>query len=213
MDDALAAAVREQAETRRFQRGQALFVEGDRAERVFLIEEGWALVSCVSSSGRETVLSLAGPGDLLGDVSAVDGRPRSASATALTGLRAAVAPAAALTRAAREPELAAQLLGLLAGRLREADRKRIEFATLDTLGRVSTRLVELVDRFGRPDGDGYVVEMPLSQEQLASWCAASREATVKALATLRSLGTVTTGRRTVVVRDLAALRHHAGMYR
>jgi CRP/FNR family cyclic AMP-dependent transcriptional regulator len=171
------------------------------------------LVSTISAAGRETVLSVAGPGDLLGDVSAVDGGSRSASATALTEVETAVAPAHVLAGASRTPELAAALLAILAGRLREADRRRVEFASLDTLGRVSRRLLELVARFGHAEGDGYAIELPLSQEQLASWCAASREATVRALGTLRSLGAITTGRRSIVVLDLSVLRRHATIQR
>ena len=52
-------------------------------------------------------------------------------------------------------------------------------------------------------------ETRASQEQLASWCGASREATVKALAALRSLGCIATGRRSVLIRDAEALRRHA----
>ena len=66
---------------------------------------------------------------------------------------------------------------------------------------------------GRPEApapaEGIEVELPLSQEQLASWCGASREATVKALAALRTLGCVSTGRRSVVIHDAEALRRHA----
>ena len=78
------------------------------------------------------------------------------------------------------PPSAAQLGERLATRLRDADRKRLQFATLDTLGRVAERLLELSERFGQPTSEGVAVEMPFSQEQLASWCGASREATVKA---------------------------------
>jgi CRP/FNR family transcriptional regulator, cyclic AMP receptor protein len=214
MDAALLEVVRRDAQSRRFRRGQALFVEGDRAERLFLIEQGWVLISILSATGRETVLSLAGPGDLLGDASAVDGSPRSASATALGDVATVVTPSRVLSDAVSDPELAIGLLRMLAGRLREADRRRVEFASLDTLGRVSSRLVELVSRFGTEEEDGSVaIELPLSQEQLASWCAASREATVKALASLRSLGYVTTGRRRVQVHDLDGLRARAEAYR
>jgi CRP-like cAMP-binding protein len=214
MDAALLEAVRRDAQPRRFRHGQALFVEGDRAERLFLIEEGWILISILSATGRETVLSLAGPGDLLGDASAVDGSPRSASATALGDVLTLVTPSRVLSDAVSDPELAVGLLRMLAGRLREADRRRVEFASLDTLGRVSARLVELAARFGVEEEDGTVaVELPLSQEQLASWCAASREATVKALASLRSLGYVSTGRHQIRVHDLDALRSRAVAYR
>jgi CRP-like cAMP-binding protein len=64
-------------------------------------------------------------------------------------------------------------------------------------------------RFGRDTGDGIEVERPVSQEQLADWCGASREATVKALGSLRALGCIATGRRSVLIRDLEALRRHA----
>jgi CRP/FNR family cyclic AMP-dependent transcriptional regulator len=213
MDAALLEVVRRDAQERRFRRGQALFVEGDRAERMFLIEQGWVLISILSATGRETVLSLAGPGDLLGDASAVDGSPRSASATALGDVITAVTPSRVLSDAVSDPELAVGLLRMLAARLREADRRRVEFASLDTLGRVSSRLVELVARFGDEEDGGVAIELPLSQEQLASWCAASREATVKALASLRQLGYITTGRHRVHVHDLDALRARAVAYR
>ena len=84
----------------------------------------------------------------------------------------------------------------------------MEFAALDTLGRVAWRLQELSERFGEQTTEGIEVELPLSQEQLASWCGASREATVKALAALRTLGCIATGRRSVLIRDVDAMRRH-----
>ena len=69
--------------------------------------------------------------------------------------------------------------------------------------------MELGERFGHDGADGIAAELPLSQEQLASWCGASREATVKALATLRKLGCIRTGRRSVLICDMDALRGHA----
>lgn len=78
-----------------------------------------------------------------------------------------------------------ELLRVLAPRLRDADRKRLEFAALDTLGRVAGRLQELGERFDEQTANGIEVELPLSQEQLAR-CGASREATVKALAAPRA---------------------------
>ena len=194
---------------RQFGAGQALFVEGDSAERVFVLESGWVLLSCAGPDGREVVLGLRGPGDVIGDMSILDGEPRSATALALAPIEAVVAPASALTAAVAEPEVAQAMIRVLAARLRDADRKRVEFSSLDTLGRVAWRLLELSERFGTPTDEGIVVELPLSQEQLASWCGASREATVKALASLRSLGTITTGRRRVVITSAEALSRHA----
>jgi CRP/FNR family cyclic AMP-dependent transcriptional regulator len=205
----LSAALRRDGHVRRFRRGQALFTEGDIAERVFLIERGRVLISCTSADGREIVLGLRGPGDIIGELSALDGEARSATALVIADVEAVVAPGSALARALEHVEAARELIGILAERLRDADRKRLEFATLDTLGRVAERLLELAAGFGSAGPDGIVVELPLSQEQLASWCGASRESTVKALSTLRALNTISTGRQTLVIHDAGALRRHA----
>ncbi len=205
----LSAALRRDGHVRRFRRGQALFTEGDRAERVFLIEQGWVMVSCMSPDGREIVLGLRGSGDIIGEMSALDDEARSATALAVGDVDATVATGATLRTAIEDPGAAGELIRVLATRLRDADRKRLQFATLDTLGRVAERLVELSERFGQAADGGIAVELPLSQEQLASWCGASRESTVKALATLRSLHCISTGRQSVVIHDMAALRGHA----
>jgi CRP-like cAMP-binding protein len=192
-----------------FRRGQALFTEGDLADRVFVIERGWVMITSIAPGGREIVLGLRGPGDVIGDLSALDGAPRSATALAAGEVEATVARSAVLVHALSDATLAMELLRVLAIRLRDADRKRLEFASLDTLGRIAWRLHELSERFGEPTPDGIEVELPLSQEQLASWCGASREATVKALAALRTLGCVSTGRRKLLIRDAEALLRHA----
>lgn len=194
----------------RFRRGEAMFSQGDFADRVFLIEQGWVKISHASPDGRETVLGLRGPGEVVGELSTVDRAPRSAAAVTLGDVEVLVVPGRVLEQALQADAAAAlELLRIVAGRLRDADVKRVEFSSLSTVGRVASRLVELAERFGTPTADGVEVELPLSQEELAAWCGSSREATVKALRALRAAGAVTTGRRTAVIPDLDALRRHA----
>ncbi len=167
------------------------------------------IVSCVGTGGREVVLAVRGPGDVLGELSAFDKRPRSATAVAADQVEAVVAPAAVLTRALDDLGAAHELIAVLMTRTRDDTRKLVEFATLGTLGRIAWRLLELGERFGEPVSEGLAVSLPLSQDQLASWCGASREAAVRALRSLRALGIISTGRHTVVIRDLEGLRRHA----
>ena len=101
------------------------------------------------------------------------------------------------------------LLRLVTSRLRDADRKRVEFGAFDIAARVAGRLVELADRFGEPVPDGVRIPVPLSQDELAGWVGASREAVAKALRVLRDRGLLTTGRRTMTVLDLDGLRRRA----
>ncbi len=205
----LVTTLRAGGRTQQFRRGQGLFTEGDRAERVLVVERGLVLVSCLSRTGREVVLGICGPGDVLGEMSALDGEPRSATATAIDDVEVTVAPASVLLTALDRPAAALELIRTLAGRLREGDRRQLEFAALGTLGRVAWRLLELSERFGTADGLQTVIGVPLSQEQLASWCGASREATVKALGRLRALGIVTTSRQRIAIRDRIALQRLA----
>lgn len=205
----LADALRREGRVIHVRGGQALFVEGDRAERVFLVQRGWVVVSCIGTGGREVVLAVSGPGDVIGELSAFDGRPRSATAVATEDVDAVVASSAALTRALKEPGAALELIGVLASRLRDDTRTLVDFATLNTAGRIAWRLSELADRFGEPVADGTSVALPLSQDQLASWCGASREAAVRALRALRMLGVISTARRSIVVHDREQLRRRA----
>lgn len=95
--------------------------------------------------------------------------------------------------------------------MRDADRKWLEFASLDTLGRVSTRVVELCERFGAASDEGIRIELALPQDDLAAWCGSSRQATVKALKALRELGLIATARRSALVHDLEGIRRHASV--
>src|SRR5919199_5875591 len=206
----LAAVLREHGVARRYRRGEALFSEGDIADRVFMLESGWVIVRSAAVDGDDVVLGLRGPGEVLGELSVLDGKPRSATAIAVADLEAVVTPAEHLTRTlAADPEANRELLVVIADRLREADRRRLEFATKDALGRIATRLLELADRFGEPASDGVHIDLPLHQEDLASWCGASREWTVRGMRTLRRLGIVTTARRAVVIHDEDGLRRAA----
>ena len=91
-------------------------------------------------------------------------------------------------------------------RLRDADRRRVEFGSQHTMGRVAGYLAEMAERHGRPLDGGIEIGVSLSQEELAGYIVASRESVARALMTLRRRGLITTGRRSVIVLDLDALR-------
>ena len=190
--------------------GVTLFHEGDDAGPVIVLLAGRAKVASLSTAGREVIVAVRGPGDLVGEMSPLDGEPRSATVTTLEPVEALMVPGSAFAAfLERRPRVALVILRMVAGRLRYADAQQADFATHDVVGRVAHRLVELCERFGTP-GEGRIeVALPLSQEELAGWTGASREAVSKALQLLRSLGIVETGRRQVTVLDLDALRRRA----
>jgi CRP-like cAMP-binding protein len=171
---------------------------------------GRAKLTVPNSSGREVIVAVRGPGDLLGELAALVDAPRSATVATIEPVDALIvsgsAFAAFLDRNAR---VALVILRLVAERLLYADLQQAQFATHDVVGRVAQRLVELGERFGERDGDRIEIALPLSQEELASWTGSSREAVSKALQQLRSLDIIATGRRHITVLDPAALRQRA----
>jgi CRP-like cAMP-binding protein len=210
LDDAERAALRRAATARRFRKGATLFNEGDHSDRVLVLVSGRVKICSFTRDGRELILAVRGPGDLLGELSAIDGEARSATAIALEEVEALDLDGGAFQAYLESnPRLAVLLLRMVTSRLRDADRKRIEFGAHETVGRVASRLVEMADRYGEPADGGIRIELPLSQEELAGWTGSSREAVAKALRTLRERGLIRTHRRGITVIDLDELRRRS----
>jgi CRP/FNR family transcriptional regulator, cyclic AMP receptor protein len=203
-------ALRARGIHRRYAHGTALFHERQEPDRVLVVLTGTVKLSAVSEDGKEVVLALRGPGDLLGELGALDGQPRSASAIAVDDVEALVMPVADFKAFLEQhPRAAVVILEMLASRLRDADRKRVEFAAQDSMSRVAARIVELAERFGE-ERDGEIrIDLPISQEELAGWTGCSRDSVVKALQAMRGLGWIDTERRRITVHDLGALRRRA----
>ncbi|PZS33965.1 MAG: Crp/Fnr family transcriptional regulator [Pseudonocardiales bacterium] len=193
-----------------WKRGATLFSEGDPSDWVVALRSGRVKVSSFTDQGTEVVLAIRGPDALVGELSAIDSQPRSATVSALEPVAGIVISVAEFTGFLRShPRAAVCLMQMVSDRLRDADRKRIEFGSSDALGRVAGRLVELAERFGATTQDGIRIALPLSQQELAGWIGCSRDAVAKALRVLRDRGWIDTQRRQITVRDVAALRDQA----
>lgn len=195
---------------RHWRRGEVLLRQDDAPDWIGIIHSGRVKVSSHAASGTGVVLAICGPGALLGELSALDGGLRSATVQALEVVSAAVMPQRAFESFLEaNGRVSILLMHTLTRRLRDSDRKRTGFGAQDATGRVAARLVELAERFGRPERDAIRIALPLSQDELAGWVGASREAVARALSGLRRLGWIRTGRLTFSVLDLDALRVRA----
>jgi CRP/FNR family cyclic AMP-dependent transcriptional regulator len=196
---------------RQWSRSEVILREGERFDWVVMLRVGRVKVASNTAGGNEVVLALRGPGALLGELSAIDREAQvSATVTALEPVTALVVPHVEFQRYLQaHGRVAYELMRQLVLRLRDADRKRIEFGAFDTTGRVAARLVELAERFGTQTPEGLRIGLPLSQDELAGWTGSSREAVTKALRALREEGWIKTGRMHVIVHDLDGLRSRA----
>jgi len=187
---------------RKWTAGQVLVQYGDRADQVILIISGQVKVSSSAPTGKQVVLAIRGPGDLLGELSVIDGRPRSAQVTALSDVTAVTLDGGTFrSLLVANGSAAFRLLEIVVGRLREADLQRLEYGAYPVHLRVARLLAEYAVTYGHKSKEqgGTVIMLPLTQSELAEAVGASREAIAKALRELRERGAISTGRKQIVV--------------
>lgn len=193
-----------------FPRGSDLFVEGEQGDRLYVISEGKVKLGLTAPDGRESLLAVLGPGEMLGELSLFDPGPRTATATALTDVEVLGLGHESLRPwLTGRPEVAEALLQALAQRLRRTNEAMSDLIFSDVPGRVAKALLDLGERFGRPSPDGLHVTHDMTQEELAQLVGASRETVNKALADFASRGWITLESRSVTLVDTERLERRA----
>lgn len=166
----------------KFRRGELIFRKGELATQLFVVFSGRVAIVATASDGRESVISVLGPGALFGEMSMFDGGHRSADARALTTAHViAIDFDDVRDVLADRPEVLWAVVRILARRLRATDEALSDAMFLDVTGRTAKRLLELAD--GEDE-----FRLPLTQEELAGMVGASRERVNKAIATFIKLG-------------------------
>jgi len=163
-----------------------------------------------SADGRENLLAVLGPGEMLGELSLFDPGPRTASAVAVTdAVLAGLGHDDLRPFIMRQPEVAVHLLKALATRLRRTNDVVADLVFTDVPGRVAKALLDLAERFGKQSEDGLHVHHDLTQEELAQFVGASRETVNKALAEFALRGWLRIEAKAVVLLDVERLRRRA----
>jgi CRP-like cAMP-binding protein len=194
---------------RRFRANDVVLMEGDPSDHVHVLVSGWVRVSKIVEDGREVLFGLRGPGEVLGDLAAVTGRPRSASVRAIEPCTVFQLTGAEFVDVLHaRPEIAIATIKTVAARLRNAESARVDSAAFDVSRRVAAVLVRLAEEHGRTVPEGVVVDA-LSQEDIAAQIGAARRTVARALRVLRERGIVETGRRRFLIREPRVLRAFA----
>ncbi len=196
---------------RRFRKGARIIVQGDHSDSVFVTLSGLTKVTLDTPDGREVVLAVLGAGDLLGEFEVVEGiAQRAAGNVAMEPVECREIPGEEFMDALEtHPQMLLMLLRVVLSRLGAADRRREASASMGAARSLAGFLVELVERYGTPDGSAIDLDIQLTQEELASLISTSRDTAVRGLSTLRTRGLIATRRRQIVVTDLDGLRHYA----
>jgi CRP-like cAMP-binding protein len=200
----LLGQLRDRTSLERLRRGDVIFEKGDPATSLYIVFSGRVAISARAGDGRESVISVLGPGALFGEMSLFDGGVRSAQARALTTAHLiSIAFEDVKQVLAHRPDVLWAVVRILARRLRETDEALADAMFLDVTGRTAKRLLALAD------GDDHF-RMPLTQEELAGMVGASRERVNKAIALFVKLGWLeVSGRSQYHILDRAELQARA----
>jgi CRP-like cAMP-binding protein len=197
---------------RSFPRHSRLFHQGDPGTGLYVVVSGLVKVVVTSEDGEEMVLVTLGPGEALGELSIVDGGPRSASAEALEPTVALLITREVLIDlATRDRGLTEALLQALGGLLRRLTEQASDLVFLDLPGRVAKLLAGLAAERGSATADGIELDATLTQTDLAGMVGASRQSVNQILQGFARRGYLQVRGRRIVIHRLDLVRRRAGL--
>jgi CRP-like cAMP-binding protein len=201
---------------RRFETGSSLFREGEPPVEAFFIYRGLVKLVTTAENGTESLLEFRGPGAFVGERSVIDGLPQMTSGVAATPASVAPVPRDQLVACIqRDAELALVMLTTFAGCVRHAVEHLLDLRVGNAVSLVATRLTQLAQdptfESVRVDRGGAIeIEMPMTQQELASWAGVSHRSATNVLQQLRNDGIISTSRYSIEIRDPTELAKRCG---
>ena len=196
------------ARRRQFKRGEIIFHEGDPGDALYLVESGHAAVRVGTSYGDTATLRVIGPGEFFGELAVISPSARIATVVALEGCETLVLHRDQMsTLREQSPAVDRALLDTVVGQIRQANGRVLDAMFVPTSKRLSRRLVELAETY-QPAPDG-TVTIPLTQDDLAGLCGATRPTVNQLLGKLVDRRLIEVSRGRVGILNLAELTRMA----
>lgn len=201
----------EKTHRRSYPRGAVIFREDDPGDSLCVLVAGLVKVYRTSPDGDEMVLVTMGPGAVFGELPAIDGGLRSASAAAVEATTVLTLTRTALLDALREsPELVERLLRSMGSMVRRLTDQAADLVFLDLHGRVAKLLLALAEERGTAHPSGQTLELGMTQTDLANMVGGSRQSVNQVLRSFERLGYLELDGRRILIREPELLERRAG---
>lgn len=199
------ARMAEVTRERSYPKGSVIVFEDDPGDSLFIVREGRVKVVLIGEDGREVILDLLGVGEHFGELSLIDGQPRSAHVIAMEDSRLIVLRREDFRRRVEaSPSVGWALLVELSRRLRRADEQIGSLVLLDVDGRIARLLLDVAAESG-----GTTIQKRLTHQTIAQMIGASRETVSRAMRTFQDQGLIRVERRQISIADKVRLERLA----
>ncbi len=189
-------------------KGSILFYEEDPGNACYVVTQGKIKIVINSGDGREHILGILGPHDLLGEMSLIDGKPRSASAVAVEDSEVLTLPRDEFGKLLRQvPDIVYKLLVVLSRRLRATDAHVESLAFLSAPGRVARLMLHLADESGERSPEGkprFTTRM--TRQEMANITGTSRETFTRIMTEYQERLLLSVDRQHFVIENPSKLR-------
>ncbi len=192
---------------RHFGPGQVIFHLGDPGGLLYIISTGKVKITNSTPEGQEALLAILGAGDFFGELALLDDAPRSATAEAIEATGTLTLHRDDFTHFLNgNPQFASHVMQTLAKRIRHLNDQISDVFFLDLNGRLARVLLKLAQDHGHPVEEGTLIDIPLTQTDLAEMTGATRVSINKTLSRFRRARWVQTGDRQIILLDIPALK-------
>jgi CRP/FNR family transcriptional regulator, cyclic AMP receptor protein len=208
LEDAQLQAMIERLKIRSFPAGANVITFETPGEVVYIIQSGTVKIKVDQADGKEVIIAMLGPGEIVGELAVLDSDIRSADViTQEECVLLWMDRASFLDMLDRVPAVTRNLLKILSRRLRFSSEQIQALGALDVLGKVARQLLVFGDQYGRPAGGSVTIPMRLTQSDLAGIVGASRERVNQVIVGLRQRNLVSVdGYYRITIHDIAKLR-------
>lgn len=186
--------------------GEEIFPKGSPGNCMMIVLRGRVRISSISLTGKEIVLNIINAGEIVGEIATLDGGERSGDAVAMTDCELLV-----LNRRDFMPflenraDICLMLIKILCQRLRRTSEQVEDLLFRHLEGRIAKALLQLSERTGRPEVEGCLLELHLSQGELGNIVGSSRESVNKQLQAWHRAGFIDLAKGSILIRDPAAI--------
>lgn len=192
---------------RDFEKGKTVFYEDDKGTSLYIIISGSVKVSIYSDDGREHVIGSLKEKDFFGELSLIDGQPRSTSIVALDKLKVITLSRDNFIQLLKtNPEIISKIIESLCKKIRKTDSHISDLAFLTAPGRVARQILKLAQEIGKEVGNTIVIEHNLTRQEMANISNTTRETLTRIVMAFQEEGIISNEKNTIVIHNKLALK-------